>query len=72
VSAARSGAQLVLEVADSGAGLAMASALDGVGTGFGLAQVRERLAHRYGDAARVELQPRRGGGSIARIEMPCP
>lgn len=72
VSAARSGAQLVLEVADSGAGLAMASALDGVGTGFGLAQVRERLAHRYGDAARVELHPRRGGGSIARIEMPCP
>jgi LytS/YehU family sensor histidine kinase len=70
VSAARDGERLVLEVADSGAGLGEASPLADVGTGFGLAQVRERLAHRYGDAARFELKPRAGGGSIARIEIP--
>ncbi len=61
--------RLVLEVRDSGAGLGTAN-LPGVGTGFGLAQVTERLAQRYGDAARFELKPNPGGGSIARIEMP--
>jgi hypothetical protein len=70
VSAARAAGRLVLEVADSGAGLTQSSELKGVGTAFGLAQVRERLAQRYGDAARFELQPRRGGGSVARIEIP--
>lgn len=71
VSAARDGGRLVLEVADSGAGLG-GSAAPLPGTGFGLAQVRERLAQHYGDAARFTLQPRPGGGSIARIEIPCP
>ncbi|MFG6487280.1 sensor histidine kinase [Roseateles sp. BYS78W] len=70
VSAARDGERLVLEVADSGAGLGDTSALADVGTGFGLAQVRERLAHRYGDTARFELKPKPGGGSVARIEIP--
>ena len=85
VSAARDGARLVLEVADSGAGLARsdepaaagtgfsetsaAGAASAVSTGFGLAQVKERLAQRYGSAARFELQPRPGGGSVARIEI---
>lgn len=68
VSARRQGPRLVLEVADSGAGLTHATALPG--TGFGLAQVRERLTHRYGDAARFDLQSQPGGGSIARIEIP--
>ncbi|RZL34115.1 MAG: sensor histidine kinase [Rubrivivax sp.] len=70
VSAARDGGRLVLQVADSGAGLATAHASSPVGTGFGLTQVRERLAQRYGDAARFDLQSRPGGGSIARIEIP--
>jgi len=69
VSAARAGGRLVLEVADSGAGLARATDLPG--TGFGLAQVRERLAQRYGDAASFSLQPLPAGGSIARIEIPA-
>ena len=69
VSAAREGGRLVLEVADSGAGLTAANELSGVGTGFGLSQVRERLAHRYGAAASFALQPQPGGGSVARIEI---
>ncbi|HEY8875943.1 MAG TPA: histidine kinase [Roseateles sp.] len=68
VTAARQGAQLVLEVADSGVGLAQDTGLPGAG--FGLNQVRERLAQRYGDAARFELRAQAGGGSIARIEIP--
>lgn len=69
VSAAREPGRLVLEVADSGVGLACTSELSGVGTGFGLNQVRERLAQRYGDAAAFTLQPQPGGGSIARITI---
>ncbi len=68
VSAARDGGRLVLEVADSGAGLTQATGLPGAG--FGLAQVRERLAQRYGGTARFTLQAQPGGGSLARIEIP--
>ncbi|PTT91425.1 sensor histidine kinase [Pelomonas sp. HMWF004] len=71
VSARRDGERLVLEVADSGAGLATAGELAGLGTGFGLNQVRERLAQRYGAAGHFELTPQPQGGSIARIEIPA-
>lgn len=71
VTAARDGQRLVLEVADSGTGLIGATELASTGTGFGLSQVRERLAQRYGDAARFELKPQPGGGSVARIEIPA-
>ncbi|MFT7721958.1 MAG: histidine kinase [Roseateles sp.] len=71
VTAARHAGRLVLAVADSGAGLAPAGGHAPVGTGFGLAQVRERLAQHYGDAARLDLQPRPAGGSVARIEIPA-
>ncbi|MDR7336076.1 histidine kinase [Roseateles asaccharophilus] len=67
VSAARDGTRLLLEVADSGAGLTQATGLPG--SGFGLAQVHERLAQRYGAAASFSLQPQAGGGSVARIEI---
>ena len=69
VTARRAPGQLLLEVADSGVGLTQATALPG--TGFGLTQVRERLAQRYGAAARVDLLPQPGGGSLARIEIPA-
>ncbi|RZJ06604.1 MAG: sensor histidine kinase [Rubrivivax sp.] len=70
VSAGHHDGRLTLEVADSGAGLGVTSELSAVGTGFGLAQVKERLAHRYGDAASFSLEPQPGGGSVARIEIP--
>ncbi|MFO1227792.1 sensor histidine kinase [Roseateles sp.] len=79
VSAQRDGDQLVLRVQDNGAGLATPAQSDAdpfspqaVGTGFGLAQVRERLLHRYGAAARFELQPLPAGGTEATITLPAP
>ena len=71
VTARRIAGRLVLEVLDSGAGLGNTGAPAGPGTGFGLAQVRERLAQRYGEAAGFELAQRCGGGSVARIEVPA-
>lgn len=68
VSASRTNGRLVLEVADSGAGLASATRLPG--TGFGLSQVRQRLDQRYGPAARFDLLPQPEGGSLARLEIP--
>ncbi len=79
VSAQRDGDQLVLRVQDNGAGLATPVQSDAdpfspqaVGTGFGLAQVRERLLHRYGAAARFELQSLPAGGTAATITLPAP
>ncbi|MEN9891655.1 MAG: hypothetical protein RLY78_1950 [Pseudomonadota bacterium] len=65
---------LMLEVADSGVGLPAADAArpPPAGTGFGLHQVRERLATLHGSAAALTLTPRDGGGTVARIRLPWP
>ncbi len=66
VTAAREGARLVLTVRDGGVGLSATPRADG----FGVAQVRERLAAQYGVRASLALAPAEGGGTLARIELP--
>lgn len=61
VSARREGDALVLDVIDNGVGLAAAPA----GTGFGMAQVRERLASIYGTSGAIELVAGYAGGARA-------
>ncbi|WP_395055621.1 sensor histidine kinase [Polaromonas sp.] len=61
VSAHREGDWLVLDVIDNGVGLASAPG----GTGFGVAQVRERLASIYGAASAIELVAASAGGTRA-------
>lgn len=58
-----------LEVADTGAGYDPAAPTR-EGHGFGLAQVRERLATRYGTAAALEIRASGEGGTIASIVFP--
>ena len=75
VAAALDGTMLVLTVADSGRGLeaaAAARARDPVesGSGFGLAQIRERLHTLHGDAATFTLAARAEGGTLAQIRLP--
>lgn len=66
LSARREGGDLVLSVADSGAGDARPAA---AGTGTGLRNVRERLALLYGD--RAQLHARRcGDGFLAEVRAP--
>ena len=70
VSAEKQGQVLLLQVQDSGAGLAATP--DSTGTGFGLQQVRDRLATRYGTAASLEIAPAAGGGTLCSIRIPLP
>jgi signal transduction histidine kinase len=75
VEASLDGATLVLRVSDSGRGLEAAAAArarepEAPGSGFGLAQVRERLQTLHGDAARFTLTARAEGGTLAEIRLP--
>ena len=70
LDARREGERLVLEVCDDGAGLQAAGSNAGRGHGLGLANVRDRLAGLYGEAAHLSIQQRGEGGVCARIELP--
>ena len=71
VSARHDGAQLELQVRDTGTGL---SGTRSDGTQFGLLQVRERLATLYGTKASFELANAGGaeGGTLATLRPPLP
>lgn len=68
VRASRLGDVLTLEVIDTGMGLPTAAP---EGAGFGLAQVRERLATAYGSHAAIDLVAEPGSGTRAGISIPC-
>ncbi len=67
VSARREGDLVLLEVADTGVGL---SGAQDDRPGFGLAQVRERLASSYGPTAAIDLVAGRAGGTRATAQFP--
>ena len=68
VTARRQGRQLLLWVRDTGVGLAPAARSGG--TGFGTAQVRERLAALFGGRAALTLAAGAEGGVLAQISLP--
>jgi signal transduction histidine kinase len=63
------GGRLLLSVRDTGVGLGASAR---AGSGFGCAQVRERLATLYGDAASLAIEPASdaAGGTLATIALP--
>ena len=78
VRAWRDGTQLVIEIVDTGVGIDPAQAIDGGpandGFGFGVAQVRERLAGLHGGRASLTLarpteHPERGTRATLRFPM---
>ena len=72
VEARRNGAMLQVTVLDTGLGrTAGEAASSSPGTGFGLQQVRERLAVTWGDAASLQLADRSEGGMVVTLTCPC-
>ncbi|KIQ23278.1 histidine kinase [Variovorax paradoxus] len=71
VRARRNGDRLVIEVNDTGVGLDAALPPDG-GSGFGLEQVRERLATVYGAHSEMRLAAAPAGGACAMLSFPLP
>jgi signal transduction histidine kinase len=67
VSARREGDSIVLDVIDTGVGL---SGAQDAGTGFGMAQVRERLASIHGAQSAIELVAGHAGGTRATARFP--
>jgi sensor histidine kinase YesM len=65
VAARRHGHQLELEVSDTGVGCEPSPE-----AGFGLAQVRERLATAYPGQARMDWHSQPGGGTRALLSLP--
>ncbi|MDP1567266.1 MAG: histidine kinase [Polaromonas sp.] len=68
VSARREGDFIVLDVTDTGVGL---SGAESERTGFGMAQVRERLASSHGAESAIELVAIHSGGTRATARFPC-
>ncbi len=66
--------RLVIEVEDDGVGMGAAQLLaqpDGFGAGgIGMANVAERLKVLYGDAAKMIIENRQGGGTLIRLRLP--
>lgn len=66
IGARLDGDDVVLTVEDDGPGIPTAPQAEGVG----LRNTRERIATLYGARASLELTPRPGGGTIARVRIP--
>jgi signal transduction histidine kinase len=67
VTARRDGDTLTLKVTDTGVGSSQATVK---GSGFGMTQVRERLATLYGTAAALEFSAEDGRGAITTTHLP--
>src|SRR5688500_14945499 len=63
----RVGTSLVIEVLDDGPGLRADQVPD---EGIGIGHTRARLAQLYGAEGALDLEPRAGGGTAARIRLP--
>jgi len=66
--------RLIIEVEDDGVGMAPAHApleADGeAGMGIGMANIAERLKVLYGNAAKMRIEGREGGGTLVRLRLP--
>ena len=71
IRAARTGAQLTLQVQDSGVGLqANDATVSPTGSGFGLSQVKDRLEASYGAQATLTVANAPAGGTLVTITLP--
>lgn len=72
VTARLEGTEVIVEVSDTGVGFCEEPRAQGTGSGgFGLTQVRDRLATLYGSRAELEVAPGPQGGCRAIIRYPA-
>ncbi|WOK35324.1 sensor histidine kinase [Sphingomonas sp. C3-2] len=71
ISARSENGWLVITIADNGKVVSQDNSVNKIqGAGIGLANVRDRLAARFGDEARIEWMSPEEGGFIVRLTMP--
>jgi LytS/YehU family sensor histidine kinase len=70
IAAHRDNGSLVLQVADTGAGIGDAKPGDVFGRGVGLSNIRDRLAHLYGDKQQLAIANRASGGAEVTLRVP--
>ena len=70
IGARREGRRLVIEVRDTGVGIAESNGAPPPEGGFGLSQVRERLATAYGEQDGLQLAAGPAGGTSVTINLP--
>lgn len=70
IAASRVGTNLQLQVSDTGVGSTVDLNVDPPGQRFGVAQVRERLATRYGSQGAIFFEATTDGGTRATLHFP--
>jgi two-component system, LytTR family, sensor kinase len=70
IVAHRENGSLILQVSDTGSGLGELDSSRVFGRGLGLSNIRERLAHLYGDRQNFSISNRASGGAEVTLRLP--
>ena len=70
IGAHRENGSLILHVADTGCGLGETEPAQVFGRGLGLSNIRDRLAHLYGDRQQFSISNRPSGGAEVTLRVP--
>jgi two-component system, LytTR family, sensor kinase len=70
IAAHRENGSLILQVSDSGSGLGEIEPSGVFGRGLGLSNIRDRLAHLYGDRQQLSIFNRPSGGAEVTLRVP--
>jgi signal transduction histidine kinase len=70
IAAHRENGSLILQVSDAGSGLGEIDPSGVFGRGLGLSNIRDRLAHLYGDRQQFSISNRPSGGAEVTLRVP--
>jgi len=70
IEAHRENGSLILQITDTGCGLGKMEPAQAFGRGLGLSNIRDRLAHLYGDRQQFSISNRPSGGAEVTLRVP--
>ncbi len=70
ITAQRENGIVILQVLDTGCGLGSRELAEVFGRGLGLSNIRDRLAHLYGNSQQFSITNRTGGGAQVTLRVP--